>query len=131
MPKEYRSRLAFAPLCASILLGIAGQLMLKWSAVHVVGAPFSVLSAVQLGAALLIYSLGVVNWVLALRRLRLSVAYPVTSVSYVGILCGSYWWFGEQITVWRALGVVLIFFGVMLVVLGMSQAETRSGAQQL
>src|SRR5262245_10274715 len=74
MRKECSSQFAFIALCLSILLGIAGQLLLKWSAVHVIGAPMNGLSLLQLGTALLIYSLGVVNWVLALQHLRLSVA---------------------------------------------------------
>ena len=128
MPEEYPLRFALIPLCLSILFGIAGQLLLKWAALYVIGSPFHLAAALQLGAALLIYSLGVVNWILALRHLRLSFAYPLTSVSYVGILYGSYWWFGEQISVRRALGVVLIFFGVMLVVLDMSKADGTARA---
>src|SRR5947208_11804517 len=113
---RYVSLFTLSPLALSIVFGVAGQLLLKWVAVHVIGTAFGWLYLFQVGAALLVYSLGVVNWILALRHLRLTVAYPVTSLSYVGILWGSYYWFGEEITVARATGVGLIFLGVLLVV---------------
>lgn len=125
MPLAFKRGFPFVALTLSIAFGIAGQLLLKWTAVHVLGAHWNFTSALQLGAALLIYSLGVLNWVLALRHLRLSVAYPVTSVSYVGILWGSYHWFGEAISLYRSLGVALIFFGVLLVVVGLRHGEQQ------
>jgi multidrug transporter EmrE-like cation transporter len=115
----YVSLSSLLPLALSIMFGVAGQLLLKWVAVHVIGTSFGWLYLLQLGAALVVYSLGVVNWIFALRHLRLSVAYPVTSLSYVGILWGSYYWFGEEITVTRGMGVGLIFLGVLLVVMGL------------
>ena len=125
MPLAFKRGFPFVALTLSIAFGIAGQLLLKWTAVHVLGTHWDFTSALQLGAALLIYSLGVLNWVLALRHLRLSVAYPVTSVSYIGILWGSYYWFGEDITLCRTLGVALIFFGVLLVVVGLRPGEQQ------
>jgi multidrug transporter EmrE-like cation transporter len=67
--------------------------------------------------SLTIYSLGVVNWILTLKTIKLSIAYPLTSLNYVGILLGSYYFFNEEITVTRIIGVTLVFFGVLLVAL--------------
>jgi multidrug transporter EmrE-like cation transporter len=116
-------------LFLSISLGVAGQLLLKWVAVHVIGSPLDFRYACWLVGALLVYSMGVVNWIVALRRLRLSVAYPVTSLSYVGILWGSSYWFNEHISLWRMAGVVLIFVGVLCVVFGVPRGE-RAVARQ-
>ena len=129
MQTQYPSPLSLLALSLSIVFSIAGQLLLKWVAVDVIGTPFGWPYLLHIGAALLIYSLGVVNWVLALRHLRLSVAYPVTSVSYAGILLGSYYWFGEEIAAVRVFGVGLIFVGVMLVVLGLP-ASTPEGVRK-
>lgn len=112
-----RSAVAFAALCLSICFGVAGQLLMKSAALHTVGAVPDWTLVVVLSVALLVYSFGVVNWIVALRYLQLSIAYPLTSLSYVGILGGAHYWFGERISAERILGVLLIFIGVMLVVL--------------
>ncbi|WP_292730619.1 EamA family transporter [Nostoc sp. JL31] len=70
----------------------------------------------KLSLAITVYCLGIVNWILALRSVKLSIAYPLTSLNYVGILFGSYYFFNELITLTRILGVITIFLGVLLVV---------------
>jgi multidrug transporter EmrE-like cation transporter len=114
-------RIALLALFLSILFGVAGQLLMKWAALRTVApkGDSSVWSLMQpLAFALAVYSLGIANWIVALRRLSLSTAYPLTSLNYIGILIGSYYWFGERITLGRGLGVTLIFLGVLLVVRG-------------
>lgn len=109
--------IASIALFFSIVLGVAGQLLMKWAALRTVGAGLGVDILPPIALALAVYSMGIVAWVVALRDLRLSIAYPVTSLNYVGILAGSYYWFGEQISIVRAGGIALIFAGVLLVTL--------------
>lgn len=118
-----RRTLAVGALIASILLGTIGQLMLKSAAMHSVGAPLDTGTALRTVIALGVYSLGILNWIIALRDVKLSIAYPVSSLNYVGILAGSAWLFGEHIGVLRLAGVALIVLGVMLVVLGRGRAS--------
>jgi multidrug transporter EmrE-like cation transporter len=102
-------------LLSSIAFGVAGQLLMKLAALRsIVGVSLSSVSVLAL--ALAIYSLGVVFWMVALRWLALSVAYPVTSMSYIGVLWGSWYWFSESVSALRVLGVTLIFIGVTLLV---------------
>src|SRR5215510_4118355 len=102
-------------LCLSILFGTAGQLLMKWAALRTVGVTPHWSLLPPLAFALLVYSLGIVNWIFAVRHLPLSIAYPVSSVNYVGILAGSHYFFGEPVSIERAAGVALIFIGVLLV----------------
>jgi multidrug transporter EmrE-like cation transporter len=106
----------YVALYASIAFGIAGQLLMKWAALGTIGGASAWTSLPPLILALGVYSLGVLNWIVALRGVRLSVAYSLSSLNYVGILFGSYYWFGEQIGALRIVGVLLIFTGVVLVV---------------
>nr|WP_229548607.1 EamA family transporter [Nostoc sp. CHAB 5836] len=76
----------------------------------------------QLVLSISVYCLGVVNWILALRSVKLSVAYPLTSLNYVGILFGSYYFFNEVITLTRIAGVITIFIGVLLVVIPLKKS---------
>src|SRR5689334_19742473 len=128
------SKSAAAALLFSILLGICGQLLMKHGALGASTAATTLHGAFTIAAAVLVYSVGIGCWILALRSLPLSVAYPVTSLSYVGILWGSSVWFGEHITPLRMLGVALIFAGVALVVLNEgtqapAQAPSRASSE--
>ena len=76
----------------------------------------------QLTLAVSVYCLGIVNWILALRSVKLSIAYPLTSLNYVGILFGSYYFFNEVITLTRIAGVITIFLGVLLVVIPLKKS---------
>jgi len=88
-------------------------------------------AALTIGTAVLVYSIGIGCWIVALGRLPLGVAYPVTSLSYIGILWGSSAWFGENITPLRIFGVALIFAGVALVVLNeRTRTSTRRSSQR-
>ena len=107
----------YVALYLSIGFGVAGQLLMKWAALGTVGSASAWTNLPNLIVALGVYSLGVLNWIFALRGVRLSVAYSLSSLNYVGILFGSYYWFGEQIGGMRIVGVLLIFTGVVLVVL--------------
>ncbi|WP_428850476.1 EamA family transporter [Nostoc sp. DedVER01b] len=71
----------------------------------------------KLALAVSVYCLGIVNWILALRTVKLSIAYPLTSLNYVGIFFGSSYFFHELITPTRIAGVLTIFMGILLVVI--------------
>jgi multidrug transporter EmrE-like cation transporter len=54
------------------------------------------------------------SWMLILQRTELSLAFPATAVTYVSVLLGSHWVFGEPVEITRYLGVALIVGGVSL-----------------
>ena len=129
MRDSYRDRLTaihYLALLASIAFGVAGQLLMKWAALGTT-ANVSVWTALpQLTLALGVYSFGVLNWIFALRGVKLSVAYSLSSLNYVGILFGSNYWFGEKISSPRIIGVSLIFLGVMFIVFGSATQSKRA-----
>jgi multidrug transporter EmrE-like cation transporter len=113
-----RSKLiAYITLFASILFGTAGQLLMKKTMSSNTQDFFTWVFVLQLLLALSVYSLGVVNWILSLRFLKLSIAYPLTSLNYVGILLGSYYFFDEKVTALRVIGVFMVFLGILFVVI--------------
>ena len=63
------------------------------------------------------YALSMACWFFALRRLPLSYAYPLLSLSYVLVylLAAVLPWFGETATLLKTAGVALIVFGVRLI----------------
>ncbi|MEH2269943.1 MAG: EamA family transporter [Nostoc sp.] len=112
------SRLQITPyiiLFVSILFSISGQLLMKHTMSNTNEGLFTWEFLQKLALAVSVYCLGIANWILALRSVKLSIAYPLTSLNYVGILFGSYYFFNEVITLTRIAGVITIFMGVLLV----------------
>lgn len=111
----------------SVLLVSAAQLIMKWAMVKL--PPFThfdvVLSALislappalALFTGLLAYALSMCCWFLALRRIALSKAYPLLSLSYVLVWAAAIWlpWLNESFTTGKMLGVGVIFVGLLLV----------------
>lgn len=120
--------ISYLTLFLSIAFGIVGQLLMKHTMSNKTEQLFTWTFIQQLVLALSVYSLGIVNWIFALRTVKLSIAYPLTSLNYVGILLGSYYFFDEKITLIRVVGVVLIFLGVLLVALPIKNSQIQKGA---
>jgi len=57
-------------------------------------------------------------WMLILRRSSLSLAFPLSSLVFVGVLLGSWLGLGEQISVLHWVGVAVIMAGVALLAEG-------------
>lgn len=69
-------------------------------------------------AGLSCYASSMFCWVIALKRLALSIAYPLLSLSYVVVYIAavSLPWIGESFSWTKALGVLLILLGIYLVI---------------
>jgi drug/metabolite transporter (DMT)-like permease len=104
-----------------ILLIAVGQTSAKHGAV-LIGEGAPVWNAfILLGYAILIVR-GLV-WVLILKNLKLSFAYPFISLSYIVVLAVSHRFFGEAVTSRHLLGTALIVAGVFGIWLGQRRLE--------
>jgi len=113
-------KIIYVYIALSAAFGITGQLLLKRGMMSIgqsePGLLFIkriVLSPWVIGG-LIIYALGVVNWLLALSGGELSYVYPFASLSYIGIIIGSYFIFRERITWMRLVGIAVIIAGVLI-----------------
>ena len=61
------------------------------------------------------YAVSIGLWLLVLSRVEVSAAYPFLSVGYIIAAIAGYWLFGENLSLVRVLGIVLICGGVVLV----------------
>lgn len=59
-----------------------------------------------------------VIWVFILNTVKLSLASPLISSTYIIVLWISYYYFGEEVNVINLLGCFLIMGGVIMVLLG-------------
>ena len=61
------------------------------------------------------YGLSSIIFIIVLKMTDLSIAYPMTSMSYIFVTIFSYKFLGEKINKYKFLGIILIIIGVILV----------------
>lgn len=108
----------------SVLLGAVGQLLVKigakhleldFSSDHLLQSLFAIVKNVPVMSGMALYGLSFILWVKVLSKVELSYAYPFVSLGYIVILCFSYFVFKENISLFRAIGTLLIMVGVVFV----------------
>jgi drug/metabolite transporter (DMT)-like permease len=118
-------------ILASVLLGVAGQLVLKVGVGRIgplalgagpaggaVEAAWRIGRSPYIWGGLAVYGVSLLLWLLGLSQVELSFAYPFISLSYVLILLTSWVLFRERVSWWRLLGVAAICAGVCAVAAG-------------
>lgn len=103
----------YVALGIGILAGIAGQMLLKAGAeapdfVSQVLRPSTLTGLALYGSAAFLY-------MIALRKLPVSVAFPSVSLSYAIVAVLGHFLFGEPFGIKQIGGIVLIMGGVMLI----------------
>ena len=103
----------YVALGIGILTGIAGQMLLKAGA----DAPdfFSQLLRPSTLAGLALYGSAAFLYIIALRKIPVSVAFPSVSLSYAIVAVLGHFLFGEPFGIKQIGGIVLIMGGVMLI----------------
>lgn len=100
-------------MAAVVVLALAiGQVLFKIAASR--GGIFDILVSPWLWMGMLLYGSVTVLWLLLLREVDLSRAYPLVAVTYVLVPLLSVLLLGEKIGTRYALGVILIVTGVLL-----------------
>ncbi|MBD3360985.1 EamA family transporter [Candidatus Peregrinibacteria bacterium] len=105
----------------SVALNVLGQTALK-GGVNKLGALSLTLNSIFKAfttplvlSGLFLYAVSSIFWILALSHKDLSYAYPMLSLGYIAVVLMSWAILGEQVTIIRFLGVILISFGIFLV----------------
>lgn len=66
-------------------------------------------------SGLVMYGFATIIWLFILSKVQLSIAYPLQSFAYFFTIIGAYFIFGEPITMWKIIGVLLIMLGVSII----------------
>lgn len=105
---------SFAFLSLAVLLGTAGQLLLKAGTnATPVGLALAIDPRILGGIAC--YAVSVIAWILALSKTPVSVAYPMVSIGFALNALLAWWLLGEALSAQRVLGIAVIIVGVALV----------------
>ncbi len=119
------SALSFSLLVVAIILGTAGQLLLKAGTNAVGPFAFALENALPVSVRLALeprilggvgcYAVSLIVWIMALSRTEVSVAYPMLSIGFALNALLAWWLLGEAVTPARMLGIGVIILGVVLV----------------
>jgi drug/metabolite transporter (DMT)-like permease len=124
----------YISMAVSVVLNSATLLLLKAVAVHWITDAFAFTFAVAVAialdplfiAAVLSFLAGIYFWIIALKRIDLSLAYPSVSVSYALIAILSWRLFGEEIGAFRWIGIAVIMAGVTVMYLPLGAMRRRA-----
>lgn len=70
-----------------------------------------------------------VVWAIIIKRLKLSVAYPVLSLSFPLVLLVSFLIFGERVSLYNIIGAFTVVAGVLLISFGEIKLAREEGAK--
>ena len=111
----------FVWLLSSVMLGVIGQLLMKWGLVnpkplwnHGPGI-VKMFSSWPVLAGLFSYALSSLFWLLTLKQMNISVAYPMVSLGYVVVALAGYYMFNESISAMKWVGIGIILMGVVVI----------------
>ncbi len=101
-------------LGGAICVSLVGQLLLKAGTGDGTGSLIAQLLRWQTMFGLGCYGLGALLYIVALRKIPMSVALPCTAASYVVIALMGWWVFGESLGAQKLAAIALIAAGVAL-----------------
>jgi drug/metabolite transporter (DMT)-like permease len=115
---------AYLLIMAAVVLEVLGQVAFKRGAVGIAhtSGEHGVLRYwrrlaldpwVQLGVAAHVVEL--LLWIALLNLIPLSIAFPLVSLSYVGVAIGGHYWLGEKLARRSMLAIAMITAGAVLV----------------
>lgn len=104
----------------SIILGVAGQILLKEGVRRAGGIGFGpelfrLLFTPLVFGGFFLYGLSSVIWLMILSRVQLSIAYPMLSLGYILVVLAGWWFLKEAITAYKIIGVLIIMVGVFVI----------------
>lgn len=102
----------------SVSIGAIGQIAFKYGAMDLEKNPgITLLDKLKwpIVVGLFLYGVSTILWILALRKVDLSYAYPMVSLGYAFVFIASYFFFHEPISWLRMGGLVFILTGIVMV----------------
>ena len=107
--------LAIILVIAGTLIGAFGSLYLKKGARHFNFNILKQLKNKNLILGLVLFVISALFYIYALSMERLSMLYPITSLTYIWVALISIKFLGEKMNKYKWLGVILIILGIFMV----------------
>ena len=114
----YMDRVGYLRLAVTILLNMAGQLLLKRTAMAGGGPDAAIYKPFLSGwfvTGVTCLGLSSVLWVTVLKKMPLTLAHPLTAIVFILVPIGSHLLWSEPLPLTRVLGIFVIVLGVIVV----------------
>lgn len=104
-----------------VCINTAAQLFLKNGAKAIdfsqsfLGIFFAMLCNINIWIGGAIFIISFLLWIYLLNQFELSFLYPFGSLSFVLAAVGGWFFFGEDVNIYRIFGIFLVFIGVIFV----------------
>lgn len=108
----------------TIAFTIYGQIIIKWQMSMVGQLPVSILAKMQflfsqllnpwILSSFVAAGFAAFSWMLVMTKMELSAAYPLISLTFVGVLLAGTFIFHEPISIPKLIGVILIILGISI-----------------
>ena len=106
----------FTQIVLASILGAVGQVFFKIGSKAFTGSFVQIFVAFLtnkfLFFGLILYGISTLVYVTTLRHISLSIAYPTIATSYITVVFLSHFFLGENLSVYKILGSVMILIGV-------------------
>jgi len=106
--------LSYVSLAVAILLGIAGQIVLKSGAIGASSVTAQLLNPLTWGG-LVIYAVAAIAYIVALNKIPVSIAFPSVAASYIIVAVLAHLLWNEPLGWPQWGGIVLIGAGIALI----------------
>jgi drug/metabolite transporter (DMT)-like permease len=112
----------------SVMVSSVAQILLKLGMTKVGRisspgeAPLKLLTALAnplVLAGLFVFGISALSWLIALSRVKLSIAYPMVSLGYVAVVLFSWFIFREPLKLVSIIGCITVIIGVVLISRGL------------
>lgn len=121
---EMRAAHAYAMVFLTVALTVYGQFVIKWQVMRAGALPpafedrLTFLARILLNpwvvSALAAAFLASMTWIMAMTRLEISRAFPLTATTFVCVIFGGAVLFHEPITSPKVIGACLIILGIIV-----------------
>lgn len=101
-------------LAATLLLLSFGQILFKWASSSLTLNDPRSLASPSLIAALVVYGVATVMWILVLKKVPLSLAFPFYGLTFLFVPVLAHYLLGEKIGYQTMVGGTIIMFGVLV-----------------
>ncbi len=119
-----RNLVAYSLVASTVLLTVIGQFIVKWQVLRAGSVPEGPALQLKFVTQLLLNPwiifafaaafLASITWMLAMTKLQLSHAYPMTALTFVLVVLGSAVAFSEPLTPLKFAGLTLIVAGIVV-----------------
>lgn len=92
--------------------GVSALGELKFSISGIILVLENIFKSPFLLSGLFFYGVSFILWLFVLSKIKLSVAYPITSLNFVLVIIASYYFFGERLSLFQCAGILLIIAGI-------------------